>query len=214
LGGSVPSATRDRNASPATWTARNIPAEATGTDSPDSLAGLHSSSIAAADAALQGTEAPGAGGSDPEEEDTGPVAPAGPAGITPGADEALGSAAAAAAQAEAALQAGDLAGALAAADHLTQAAARIRRLLRDAARAARRGPAAGTPPGELRGLVAAHLAGYPAEDFGPHAIGRVLGRSSGAVANALDRLTALGQAQLTSEAPRRYRYAAPSATAS
>jgi hypothetical protein len=42
----------------------------------------------------------------------------------------------------------------------------------------------------------------------------VLGRSSGAVANALDRLTALGQAQLTSEAARRYRYADPAATAS
>ena len=56
----------------------------------------------------------------------------------------------------------------------------------------------------MRGLVAAYLAAYPAEDFGPHAIGRVLGRSIGAVANALDRLTALGQAQLTSEALRRY----------
>jgi hypothetical protein len=42
----------------------------------------------------------------------------------------------------------------------------------------------------------------------------VLGRSSGAVANALERLTALGQAQLTSEAPWRHRYADPSATAS
>jgi hypothetical protein len=112
--------------------------------------------------------------------------------------------------AEAALKAGDLAAALAAADHLTQAAARARRLLRHAGR----GPAAGTPPGELRSLVAAHLAAYPAEDFGPHAIGRVLSRSSGAIANALDRLTALGQAHLTSEAPRRYRYADPSATGS
>jgi hypothetical protein len=34
------------------------------------------------------------------------------------------------------------------------------------------------------------------------------------VANALDRLTALGQAQLTSEAPRRYRYADLPAAAS
>lgn len=70
---------------------------------------------------------------DPDpEEDTGSAAPVDPAGIAPGAGEALGSAAAAAAQAEAALQAGDLAGALAAADHLTQAAARTQRLLRDA----------------------------------------------------------------------------------
>lgn len=44
-------------------------------------------------------------------------------------------------------------------------------------------------------------------EFTPHAIGRVLGRSSGAVANALDRLTALGQAQLTSDKPRRYQAA-------
>jgi hypothetical protein len=193
-------ATRDRNGSPATWTARNVPEEAPGTDSPEALAWPHNSSIAAADAAPQGTEAPDTGDPDPEE-DTGSAAPVDPAGIAPGAGEALGSAAAAAAQAEAALQAGDLAGALAASDHLTQAAARTQRLLRDAGRAARRGP---TPPGELHGLVAAYLAAYPAEDFGPHAIGRVLGRSTGAVANALDRLTALGQAQLTSEAPRRY----------
>ena len=56
-------------------------------------------------------------------------------------------------------------------------------------------------PGQLRDLVAAHLAGYPAAEFSPHPIGRVLGRSSGAVANALDRLTALGQARLTTENP-------------
>jgi hypothetical protein len=35
----------------------------------------------------------------------------------------------------------------------------------------------------------------------------VADRSSGAVANALDRLTALGQAQLTSDHPRRYKAA-------
>jgi hypothetical protein len=36
-------------------------------------------------------------------------------------------------------------------------------------------------------------------------------RSSGAVANALDRLTALGHAQLTSDKPRRYRHQAATA---
>jgi hypothetical protein len=46
------------------------------------------------------------------------------------------------------------------------------------------------PTGVLNCCVAAHLAAYPAEDFSPHAIGRVLGRSSGAVANAPNRLTA------------------------
>jgi hypothetical protein len=42
--------------------------------------------------------------------------------------------------------------------------------------------------------VAGHLAAYPDAEFTPHAIGRVLGWASGAVANALDQLTALGQA--------------------
>ena len=67
-------------------------------------------------------------------------------------------------------------------------------------------------PGQLRDLVQAHLAANPDADFTPHAIGRVLSRSSGAVANALDRLTALGQAQLTSDKPRRYRHQAPAST--
>jgi hypothetical protein len=62
----------------------------------------------------------------------------------------------------------DHADALAAADQITQTAARARRLLRHAGRADRREAAVGTPPGELRGLVAAHLAAYPAEDLGPH----------------------------------------------
>jgi hypothetical protein len=70
------------------------------------------------------------------------------------------------------VQAEDLAGALAAADQVTQAATRARRLLRHAGRAGRRGAAVETPPGELRGLIATHLAAHPAEDFGPHAIGR------------------------------------------
>jgi hypothetical protein len=207
-------ATRDQDASPATWTALHAPDEASAPGGPDSLAPSPGPSIAAGEAAALDADTIGAGDPDAEQEDARPVVPASPAGIAPGAGEALGAAGAAAAQAQAALQAGDLDGALAAADHLTQAAARTRRLLRDAGRSARRGPAAGTPPGELRGLVAAYLAAYPAQDFGPHAIGRVLGRSSGAVANALDRLTALGQAQLTSEAPRRYRYADPPAATS
>jgi hypothetical protein len=206
-------ATRDQEASPATWTALHSLDEAPRPDSPDSLAPSPGPSIAGGIAAPD-TDTIGAGEPDPEQEDAGSAVPASPAVIAAGTGEALGAAGAAAAQAQAALRAGDLDGALAAADQLTQAAARTRRLLRDAGRSARRGPAAGTPPGELRGLVAAHLAAFPAQDFGPHAIGRVLGRSSGAVANALDRLTALGQAQLTSEAPRRYRYADPPAAQS
>jgi hypothetical protein len=102
----------------------------------------------------------------PEQEDARPATPASPTGIAPDAGEALG-AAVAATQTEAALQAGDLAGALAAADHLTQAAVRARRLLRHADHASRRGPAAGTPPGELCSLVAAHLAAYPGRGLRP-----------------------------------------------
>jgi hypothetical protein len=66
------------------------------------------------------------------------------------------------------------------------------------------------PARELRGLVAAYLAAHPGEELGPHAIGRAIGgRSSGAVANALDRPVALGQAWLAREAPRRYQHATP-----
>lgn len=56
-------------------------------------------------------------------------------------------------------------------------------------------------------LAASHLAAYPDAEFAPHAIGRVLCRSSGSVANALDRLTALGAAQQTSGHPGRYKAA-------
>ena len=112
------------------------------------------------------------------------------------------------------LDGGDTAAALAAADALCATAAQARRLVKAAATGRKprgtAGPAA--RPGQLRDLVAAHLAGHPDTDFTPHQIGRVLGRSSGAVANALDRLTALGQAQLTSEKPRRYRHQAPAST--
>jgi hypothetical protein len=114
--------------------------------------------------------------------------------------------AAAALQAAAVLRDGQVAAALPALEAITGAAAQARRLVRSAASGRRtRGGAA--RPGQLRDLVAGHLAAYPDAEFTPHAVGRVLGRSSGAVANALDRLTALGQAQLTSEHPRRYKAA-------
>ena len=120
----------------------------------------------------------------------------------------------AAAQAAGVLDGGDTAAALAAADALCAAATQARRLVKAAATGRKprgtAGPAA--RPGQLRDLVAAHLARHPDTDFSPHQIGRVLGRSSGAVANALDRLTALGQAELTSEKPRRYRHQAPAGT--
>ncbi len=120
----------------------------------------------------------------------------------------LREAATAATQAAEVLDGGDAAAALAAMDAICATVAQGRRLLK-AAVTGRKPRGTGTParPGQLRDLVAAHLAANPAAEFTPHAIGRVLGRSSGAVANALDRLTALGQAQLTSGKPRRYQAA-------
>jgi DNA-binding MarR family transcriptional regulator len=53
-----------------------------------------------------------------------------------------------------------------------------------------------------------YLATHPGEEIGLTGIGRALGRSQGAVSNALSRLVEAGHAQLTGKAPRRYRYAA------
>lgn len=58
--------------------------------------------------------------------------------------------------------------------------------------------------GALHGLVEDFLSEHPGEAFGPSAIGKALGRSSGAVANALDRLVEKKVAVLTSEKPRRF----------
>jgi DNA-binding MarR family transcriptional regulator len=60
--------------------------------------------------------------------------------------------------------------------------------------------------GQLRQQVADYLAAHPDRDLGPHQIGKVLGRSSGAVANALDRLMRQGKAQRTFDYPSRYRH--------
>ena len=174
-------------------------------------------------AADGGGAAPGAGtpeGSGAEGPAAGDDTPGAPADGEPQpapASEAavlLHELATAAVQAAGVLDGGDTAAALAAADALRATAAQARRLVKSAATGRKprgtAGPAA--RPGQLRDLVAAHLSGHPDTDFSPHQIGRVLGRSSGAVANALDRLTALGQAQLASEKPRRYRHQAPDST--
>lgn len=112
---------------------------------------------------------------------------------------------AAAQAAAAALAAGDLRAALAGFTEISEQATQARRALKAAA-SGRKTPA--VKPGALRELVAAHLRAHPGKDFGPHEIGKVLGRSSGAVANALDRLTGLGQAELAREKPRRFRLTA------
>jgi DNA-binding IclR family transcriptional regulator len=62
--------------------------------------------------------------------------------------------------------------------------------------------------GELGAMVLDYLATHPGEEIGLTGIGRALGRSQGAVSNALSRLVEAGHAQLTGKAPRRYRYAA------
>jgi len=60
------------------------------------------------------------------------------------------------------------------------------------------------PKGGLRALVEEYLTDHPGEDFGPAKIGQVLGRSGGAVNNALEKLVADGYAIKTCEAPKRF----------
>ena len=63
------------------------------------------------------------------------------------------------------------------------------------------------PGGRLREMVLDHLRSYPTEELTPFVIGRELGRSSGAVANACDRLLADNVILETSQKPRRFRVA-------
>ncbi|MGH3609628.1 MAG: MarR family transcriptional regulator [Pseudonocardiaceae bacterium] len=58
--------------------------------------------------------------------------------------------------------------------------------------------------GALRGMVEDYLAERPGEQFSPSAIGKALGRSSGAVSNALDKLIADGYAVQTQDKPKRF----------
>ncbi|MFD9950932.1 hypothetical protein ACFWX0_59795, partial [Nonomuraea sp. NPDC059022] len=67
------------------------------------------------------------------------------------------------------------------------------------------GAGGSTRPGALREEIYAHLTEFPGKEFSPHDMAKALGgRSSGAVANALDRLVQLGDAVLTTERPRRF----------
>ncbi|MFA1543538.1 hypothetical protein [Actinomadura monticuli] len=68
-------------------------------------------------------------------------------------------------------------------------------------------------PSPLRPLVAGHLNAFPDLEFTPSEIAKVLDRSSGAVANALDTLVGRGEAVLTNERPRRFRAATTATTA-
>lgn len=60
--------------------------------------------------------------------------------------------------------------------------------------------------GALRGMVEEFLTEHPGE-HGPVAIGKALGRSSGAVANALESMVETGRAVRTGDKPKRYQCA-------
>jgi hypothetical protein len=105
---------------------------------------------------------------------------------------------------------GDLRAALTGLDEIAEQAAQARRSLK-AALGGRKTPAA--RPGGLRDKVLAHLDEHPDGAFTPHEIHKVLGNSSGAIANALDTLVKLGEAELATEKPRRFRRAAKPAVA-
>ncbi|MFD5881027.1 MarR family transcriptional regulator [Streptomyces yangpuensis] len=58
--------------------------------------------------------------------------------------------------------------------------------------------------GDLRQKVYEHLEAHPGKAFTAPALAKALGRSAGAVANALAKLKDHGQADLIGESPRRY----------
>ena len=105
---------------------------------------------------------------------------------------------------------GDLKTVLAGLDEIYEQAAQARRALK-AAIGGRKAPA--VRPGGLRDKVLAHLDDHPDKEFTPHEIHKVLGHSSGAIANALETLVKLGDAEVATEKPRRFRRAAQPAEA-
>ncbi|WP_329562038.1 hypothetical protein [Kitasatospora sp. NBC_01266] len=66
-------------------------------------------------------------------------------------------------------------------------------------------------PGQLHQLVLEHLRANPEQDWTPTKVSQALGRSSGAIANALDTMVSRGEAVMTNDKPRRFQ-AAPSGT--
>ncbi|MFB9902876.1 MarR family transcriptional regulator [Allokutzneria oryzae] len=58
--------------------------------------------------------------------------------------------------------------------------------------------------GQLRGMVEDFLRARSGRECGPTEIGRMLGRSAGAITNALEKLVAEGYAAQTGERPKRY----------
>jgi hypothetical protein len=76
-----------------------------------------------------------------------------------------------------------------------------------------RHPHPAVQPGGLRDKVLAHLDAHPDKEFTPHEIHKVNGHSSGAIADALDTLDKLGEAEVAADKPRRFRRAAQPAEA-
>jgi len=105
---------------------------------------------------------------------------------------------------------GDLRAALAGIDEIYDQAAQARRALKAATGGKKATTAA--RPGGLREKVLGHLRDHPGESFTPHEIHKVLSHSSGAIANALDTLVNLGDAELATEKPRKFRFAGTAAT--
>jgi len=99
---------------------------------------------------------------------------------------------------------GDMSAVRAGVDEIWEQAAQARRVLKAAA-AGKRTPAG--RPGALLDKVLGHLRNNPGTDFTPHEIRKVLGNSSGAIANALDTLVGSGHAELACDTPRRFRLA-------
>ena len=100
---------------------------------------------------------------------------------------------------------GDLKTVLVGLDDIAEQAAQARRALK-AAIGGRKAPAA--RPGALRDKVLAYLDEHPDKEFTPHEIHKELNHSSGAIANALDTLVKLGEAEVATEKPRKFRRAA------
>jgi DNA-binding transcriptional ArsR family regulator len=63
--------------------------------------------------------------------------------------------------------------------------------------------------GQLDKLVLVEMAAHPEEPLGPAGIAKGIRRSSGAVANGLDRLAGSGQVILVATSPRRYQLTNP-----
>ncbi|GAB7031265.1 hypothetical protein AB0G35_11200 [Streptomyces sp. NPDC021749] len=62
-------------------------------------------------------------------------------------------------------------------------------------------------PGALRQMVIDHLRAHPAEAFTATRISRIIEKSSGAIANALDKLASQGIATQVNDRPRRFQLA-------